>query len=128
MRVFKTRWFARYARRERIADESLSEAIERAERGIVDADLGDGLIKQRIARKGQGRSGGYRMLLAYRVGHRAIFLFGFAKNHLDNIDPEQLRKWRIAALDMLTLGDNEIEYEVDEGELEEINYEEDFSR
>ena len=59
MRVFKTRWFVRFARSERIDDESLSEAIGRASRGLVDADLGGGLIKQRVARRGRGRSVGY---------------------------------------------------------------------
>lgn len=52
MRVFKIRWFVRFARGERIDDESLSEAITRAARGLVDADLGGGLIKQRVARRG----------------------------------------------------------------------------
>jgi hypothetical protein len=85
-----TKWLARYARRERIADESLREAIERAERGLVDADLGGGVIKQRVARAGQGRSGGYRMLVAYRAGHRAVFLYGFAKRERENIDPDEL--------------------------------------
>ena len=55
MRIFKTKWLARFARRGQIADHSLREAIERAERGIIDADLGEGLIKQRVARTGQGR-------------------------------------------------------------------------
>jgi hypothetical protein len=64
VRIFKTKWLARYARRERIADHNLSEAIERAERGLIDADLGGGIIKQRVARSGQGRSGGYRTLVA----------------------------------------------------------------
>lgn len=73
MRVFKTKWFTRYARRERISDHSLVEAIQRAERGIVDADLGGGVIKQRVARAGQGRSSGYRVLVAYRSGERAVF-------------------------------------------------------
>jgi hypothetical protein len=58
VRIFKTKLFARFARRERIADASLREAVERAGRGLVDADLGGGLIKQRVAREGQGRSGG----------------------------------------------------------------------
>lgn len=52
MRIFKTRWFARFARQERLLDDSLLEAIKRAERGLVDADLGGGLIKQRVARQG----------------------------------------------------------------------------
>ena len=68
MRIFKTKWLRRYARRERIADHRLREAIERAESGLVDADLGGDVIKQRVARDGQGRSGGYQMLIAYRAG------------------------------------------------------------
>ena len=39
MRVFKTKWFVRYARRERIKDESLCDAIQRAERGSVDRSV-----------------------------------------------------------------------------------------
>jgi hypothetical protein len=58
LRVYKTRLFAKFARRERIADPALTEAIERAGRGLIDADLGGGVVKQRVARAGQGRSGG----------------------------------------------------------------------
>jgi hypothetical protein len=90
VRIFTTKWLARFARRERITDESLREAIERAERGLVDADLGGGVIKQRVARSGQGRSGGYRMLVAYRAGARAVFLYGFAKNERENIGSDEL--------------------------------------
>src|SRR5215813_6238450 len=80
----------RYARRQRISDASLREAIERAGRGLIDADLGGGIIKQRVARAGQGRSGGHRMLVAYRAGRRAAFFYAFAKNERDNIDPGEL--------------------------------------
>jgi hypothetical protein len=90
VRIFKTKWFRRYARRERIANDILKEAIDRAEQGLVDADLGGGIIKQRMARAGQGRSGGYRTLIAYRAGDRAVFLYGFAKRERDNIDPDEL--------------------------------------
>jgi hypothetical protein len=76
---------------------SLRKAIEDAERGRVDADLGGGLIKQRIARKGQGKSGGYRMLIGFRSKLRAVFLFGFAKSELDNIDDDQLATLRETA-------------------------------
>jgi hypothetical protein len=127
MRVFKTRWFARFAGRERVADESLSEAIERAERGIVDADLGEGAIKQRVARKGQGRSGGYRAIVAYRVGDRAVFLFGFAKNEMDNIGLDRVRKWRAAAAQVLSLDLDGLANASDDESLEEIDHEEDFS-
>jgi len=92
--VFKTKWLAWLARRERLDNASLRDAIDRAERGIVDADLGGGLIKQRVARAGQGRSGGYRMLLAYRSGERAVFLYGFAKNERENIEDDELQTLR----------------------------------
>lgn len=92
--VFRTKWVARFARRERITDKSLREAIDRAERGIVDANLGGGLIKQRVAREGQGRSGGYRMLVAYRARGRAVFLYGFAKNEQENIGLDELESLR----------------------------------
>src|SRR5271156_6501844 len=94
VRIFKTKWLARYARRERIADHSLREAIERAGRGLIDADLGGGLIKQRVARSGQGRSGGYRMIVAYRAGSRAVYLYAFAKNERENIDEDELLTFR----------------------------------
>ena len=90
MRIFKTNLFARFARRERIADASLREAVDRIARGLVDADLGGGLIKQRIARAGQGRSGGYRVLLAFREKDRTVFVYGFAKSDRENIDDQEL--------------------------------------
>jgi hypothetical protein len=94
VQIFKTRWFTRFAHRKRISDQSLRDAIERAERGLVDADLGGGIIEQRITRAGQGRSGGYRMLVAYRSGKRAVFLYGYARNELDNIQDDELETLR----------------------------------
>jgi hypothetical protein len=90
VRIFKTKLFARFARRERISDGALCEAVSRVEKGLVDADLGGGVIKQRIARQGQGRSGGYRVLLAFRDKERTIFVYGFAKSDRDNIDDQEL--------------------------------------
>jgi len=64
-RVFKTRHFTRWMRKTVLADTALCAAVAEMVRGLVDADLGGGVIKQRVARAGQGRSGGYRMLVAY---------------------------------------------------------------
>ncbi len=105
VRVFKTRAFGRFARKERLEDRALCEAIERAERGNVDADLGGGFIKQRVARPGQGRSGGFRTLIAYRSETRAVFLFGFAKSDLDNISNREVQELRKAAAEILTWTD-----------------------
>ncbi len=124
MRVFKTKWFVRFARRERIEDRNLCAAIERAEQGIVDADLGGGVIKQRVARTGQGRSGGYRLLIAYHSGNRTIFLYGFAKNERDNIDNDELTTLKEIAAGWLEADSDHIEAAIKEGFLQEVPYDE----
>ena len=108
MRVFKTRAFGRVARKERIADAVLCDAVDRAERGLIDADLGGHVIKQRVARPGQGRSGGYRTLIAYRSANRAVFMFGFAKNEQENVNDDELKELRKAAAEVLGWNDEEV--------------------
>jgi len=108
VRIFKTKLFAKFARRERIADPTLTDAVDRAEKGQVDAYLGGGVIKQRVARAGQGRSGGYRTLIAYRSGSLAVFMFGFAKNEMDNIDDKQLATLQDSAAAWLEANDAQI--------------------
>lgn len=121
MRIFKTKWVARFVRRERIDGASLKEAIERAERGIIDADLGGGLIKQRVARPGKGRSGGFRMIVAYRTEERAFFLYGFAKNERENIEDDELQTLRDIAADYLKQDDIALDEAVGDGALQEID-------
>jgi hypothetical protein len=122
MRTFKTRWFTRFARREGISDEALREAIERAERGLVDADLGGGLIKQRVARPGAGRSGGYRTIIAFRTNDRAIFISGFPKNEQENIGPDELKTLREISLDLLGAMQDSLDEAAAAGRLTEIPY------
>lgn len=109
MRIFETRAFGRFARKERIGDGILRDAVERAEQGLIDADLGGHVIKQRVARPGEGRSGGYRTLISYKTKTRAVFVFGFAKNDQDNISSEELKQLRKAAAEMLSWNDDEVE-------------------
>lgn len=97
MRIFKTKFFAKFALREDISDASLAEAVKRAGEELVDANLGGGIIKQRVARKGQGRSGGFRTLIAYRLGDFAVFLFGYAKSERANISDDELSGLQIIA-------------------------------
>jgi hypothetical protein len=68
----------------------LCDAVRDAAAGLVDADLGHGLIKQRVARAGKGKRSGYRTIIAYRVKQRAVFMFGFAKSGKANVDPDEL--------------------------------------
>lgn len=79
MAVYKIRWFDRWARKEGLAEYSLCAAVQEMAHGLIDADLGGGLVKKRIARPGQGKSGGYRTLVATNKGDRWVFVFGFPK-------------------------------------------------
>lgn len=97
MRVFKNAWFERFARKQGIADLALLDAITRAERGLVDADLGGGLVKQRVARSGQGKAGGFRTIILYRTNERAFFVYGFAKSDRANIDADEEAAFKKAA-------------------------------
>jgi len=119
--ILKSKWLGRFARREKIADKSLREAIERAERGSIDADLGGGLIKQRIARPGAGRSGGYRMIVAYLERSRAVFLYGFAKNERENIEPDELEDLRAIGWRWLNMLDDSLAGEIEVGRLQEVD-------
>lgn len=98
----------------------MHDAVERASRGSIDADLGSGVIKQRLARKGQGRSGGFRLLLAFRRKDRAVFIYGFAKNERDNIDDKELRTLREIAAGLLKANVAQLEREVAVGRLQEV--------
>ena len=124
MRVFKTKPFSRFANREGIAEEELCRAIRQAEKGLVDADLGGGVIKQRLAREGQGKSGGYRSIVLFRRAERAFFVYGFAKSDQDNIRQNELQAFRKLASEMLALDDKALAAAVNNGTITEVIYNE----
>jgi len=107
--VYLTKECARLLRRSGVADDDVIEAVNRAEAGKIDADLGGGLIKQRVARAGQGRSGGFRTVIAYRRGERAIFLHMFAKSRQANLSPAELEAYRRIAGGYDELSDEQLE-------------------
>ena len=90
MRIFKTKWFARWAYTEGVADAALLSAVEEMSRGLIDANLGGHVFKKRVGINGRGKRGGLRTLLAFRVGERAFFVFGFAKNERANVSDKGL--------------------------------------
>ncbi len=121
VRVFKNAWFQKFARKEKISDAALCEAVARAEAGLIDADLGGGLLKQRVARPGAGKSGGYRTLIFFRVETRAVFAFGFAKNDRANLDEDEEAAFKKAAKLVLAFSDEQMDAEIESGRLTEVN-------
>jgi hypothetical protein len=114
----------RFARRERIAHADLREAVRRAERGLLDADLGGGVIKQRVARAHEGKSGGFRSIVLFRKGDRAFFVYGFAKSARSTIRPDELLGFKRLAVEMLSYDDAALAKAVASGALEEVSFHE----
>ena len=123
MRIFKSRWFRRFAIKEGIADSLLTEAVARAERGLIDAELGGEVIKQRIARAGGGRSKGYRTVIVFRRGARAFFVYGFAKSQRANIDSEEKQQFKEAAKHILALTEQQLAQLLVRGDFVEVKSE-----
>ncbi|MGA8757101.1 MAG: type II toxin-antitoxin system RelE/ParE family toxin, partial [Stellaceae bacterium] len=104
----------------RITDAELCEAVANVERGLIDADLGGGVIKQRIARQGGGKSGGFRALILLRIGERAFFVHGFAKNDRDNLRDDELVALKKLAGELLNYGEAALAQAIAAGTLMEV--------
>ena len=118
MRTFKTKPFAR---REGIDDAALCGAVKRAVQGLVDADLGGGVVKQRVARPGQGRSGGVRAIVVFRREERAFFVYGFAKSDRENLRRDELKALRGLANEMFGLDEPGLDAMLANGTISEVN-------
>ena len=103
MAIYKTRWFDRWARKQGVGSLALCAAVREMTDGLYEADLGGGLLKKRIARAGQGKSGGFRTLVATNKGSRWIFVYGFPKNARSNIDKDEGEALKALAAHLLSL-------------------------
>lgn len=119
-RIYKLKGFARFQRKEQIEESALCEAVRRVDLGLIDANLGAGLVKQRLARPGRGRSGGFRTVIAIKHGDLAVFLYGFAKNERSNIGADELAEFRRLAQGFLGLTEKQINELAAGGELLEV--------
>ena len=120
MRIFKNAWFSRFARKENIGDDELREVVGQLEAGRADADLGGDVYKQRLARPGEGKSGGYRIVVFFRSNERTFYAYGFAKSDRANISKKELAKLKKQAYSLFSMSDVQIEAALKEGVLVEI--------
>lgn len=126
--IGKTKHFAKWAKQVGLSDQALRTAVKEMEEGLVDADLGGGLVKKRVALPGHGKRGGSRTLLATNKRNKWIFIFGFEKNERDNITVKELEALQVLAQDLLALTGPQIQSYAESGKLIEVSYEQKTDR
>jgi hypothetical protein len=124
MKLYKTPQFNRWARKNDLEDDDLCNAAREMADGLYEADLGGGLFKKRIARSGQGKSGGFRTLIASNRKDRWVFLYGFAKNERSNIGKDEEKALKKVAGDLLSATTAIIEAMTRNNELTEVDCDE----
>lgn len=120
MAIYKTRWFDRWAKKNGVDTPMLCKAVREMQSGLFDADLGGGLVKKRVARPGEGKSGGYRTLVATNKGDRWVFVFGFPKSVRSNIDRDEEEALKKLANHLLGLTPQGIAKAVEANELKGV--------
>jgi hypothetical protein len=119
-RVFKIRYFGRWMRKTELTDEALCGAVREMAQGLIDADLGGGVVKKRVGLGGRGKRGGSRILVATNKGDLWFFMFGFEKNERANISAEERVALQSIAQDLLSRTSTELDAGVEDGSLQEI--------
>ena len=120
MRIFKYPRFNRFAKKEGITDAELWEVANQLAAGQFDVNLGGDVYKERLARSGEGKSGGHRIIVYFKNEFRTFFVYGFSKSEKDNIDEGELRAFKIDAKENFALTDDQLEAWLKRGTLIEI--------
>jgi len=123
VRVFKNTWFNRFADKEGITDIELLETVNKLEAEQPDADLGGGVYKVRLSRPGEGKSGGYRVIVFFKSGELTFYQYGYSKTDRDNIDQKELRLYKKMAKTKLNMTEKELTDAINARELIEIKEE-----
>jgi len=121
--IYKTRNFTRWARKTGLNDSLLETAVLEIQKGLLEADLGGGIVKKRIALPGRGKRGSTRTLLATNRDDRWFFVFGFEKNERENISENELATLKMLAKDLLGMAPAQIADAIEEGSLVEVEHE-----
>jgi len=123
VRIFKYARFSRFAGKKGINDDELLNIVKQLNAGQPDADLGGGVFKMRIARSGEGKSGGYRVIVFFKNGERTFFVHGFAKSDMSNISKKELVRAKRQAKTLFTMTDTQIQAALQKRVFEEIKRE-----
>ena len=123
VRTFKTAWFTRYADKKGIPDDELRRMVNQLEMGQAIVNLGGNVYKVRTARSGEGKSGGYRVIVFFKSGERTFYAYGFEKSDMANISNKELKKLKKQACSLFSMSEIQIIAALKEGVLYEIQEE-----
>lgn len=88
--------------------------------GKFEAKLGGNIYKKRVALQGRGKRGGARTIVAFKLGDKAFFVYGYAKNVRENINAQETRALKYLAKVYFNYSDKEIALAIKAGELMEV--------
>ncbi len=103
-----------------LSDAALCRAIMEMEAGLVDADLGGGLFKKRVALPGRGKRGSARTIVATQRGGHWFFLFGYEKNARAAVTNVERDALQLYASEFLKMSAAQLKRAVEYGDLQEI--------
>jgi len=109
VRIFKNKWFHRFAKKEGISDSELKEIVSQLEGEQYYADLGGSVYKMELARKGKGKHGSFRTIVIFKSEFRTFFIYGFPKSKMGNIGEKDLLIFKGKAKENLAFSDEEID-------------------
>lgn len=126
MRVFKNKWFPRWARTEENSDSVLYQMAMEVVAGQVEANLGGYLFKKRLSREGSGKRGGYRILIGYKKPNteRLIYLYAYAKNIKASISDKEKEALRLVAETFISAPDSHVSFLMKDGSIVEVQHHE----
>ena len=120
IRIYKLKWFKRWASKEGLSDSVLKLAIAEMQQGLVDADLGANVYKKRVPLLGQGKSGSLRTLIAFQVDNKTFFIYGFSKSTRSNISVKEMKSLKLLAKELLNYSEEKLKKAIDSGRIEEV--------
>ena len=105
MKKLKTKWFNKWAKKQKISDAKLLITIVDMQNNLSSVNLGGGLFKVRVASDNSGKSSSYRTIVVYREDDRVVMVYGFMKKERENLSSDELKSFKILSKDILKLND-----------------------
>ncbi len=120
MKKLKTKWFTKWAKKQRLSDRKLLKAIKDMQNNLSCADLGGGLYKVRVSSEQQGKSSGSRIIIVYKREDRVVIVYGFMKNEQKNLTVQELKSFKTLAKDILSLSQSDLAHAIEQNVFMEI--------